>query len=243
MRPGRGGAPPPAPASSRRAAPSAMGAPRSSPQGRGMETNHSEGALDDEDVVDLRGGDAAAESDSDDSSVWPPDASRVTRITQDLIASLTGETDPAAITSLDLHLRDGSMGRIRHIEGLSRLASLQQLNLSYNAVTRIENLSGLRHCLVELNLAENDINSVRWTLSLCLILTCVGSGLLFACNDIFGLMRACVRLQMDGLFDLAGLRRLNLSGNRIARIDPEVRRLQALQTLRLGRNQVSVLKY
>jgi Leucine-rich repeat (LRR) protein len=43
---------------------------------------------------------------------------------------------------------------------------------------------------------------------------------------------------MDGLYELDGLQRLNLSGNRISRIPPAVRRLQALRTLRLGRNKV-----
>jgi Leucine-rich repeat (LRR) protein len=74
---------------------------------------------------------------------------------------LTGEADPAAVSALDLHLRDGSLGRIRRIEGLDRLVNLRQLNLSYNAITKIENLSCLSRSLVELNLAENDISSVR----------------------------------------------------------------------------------
>lgn len=69
------------------------------------------------------------------------------------------------ITALDLHLRDGSLGKIRRIEGLDRLVNLRQLNLSYNVIKKVENMEMLVN-LVELNLAENDIKDMRGLLCL-----------------------------------------------------------------------------
>ena len=67
--------------------------------------------------------------------------------------------DSSQIHALDLHIRDGSRGKIRKIENLTKLKNLQQLNISYNAINRIEGLHGLER-LVELNLAENCIQKV-----------------------------------------------------------------------------------
>ena len=97
--------------------------------------------------------------DSDASTLWPPEAT-VCYITDELIQAICGGEDAAAVTALDLHLRDGSLGKIRKIENLSAYVNLRLLNLSYNAIIKIENLESLRR-LTELNLAENDIRSVR----------------------------------------------------------------------------------
>ena len=99
---------------------------------------------------------------TDDSSTelqsWHPNAT-VCVISDNLICKQSGESDFRRITVLDLHLRDGSLGKIRKIENLDNLVNIRQLNISYNAITRIEGLSGLTK-LVELNLAENSIQKV-----------------------------------------------------------------------------------
>jgi Leucine-rich repeat (LRR) protein len=90
---------------------------------------------------------------------WHPNSS-VCLITDDLIIHQSGETDFRRITALDLHLRDGSLGKIRKIENMESLVNIRQLNISYNALTRIEGLDNLVS-LVELNLAENSITKIE----------------------------------------------------------------------------------
>lgn len=100
----------------------------------------------------------STDESSTDLQKWHPNSS-VCLITNDLIAHQSGETDFRRIYVLDLHLRDGSLGKIRKIENLDSLINIQQLNVSYNAITRIEGLDSLV-TLVELNLAENSITKV-----------------------------------------------------------------------------------
>jgi Leucine-rich repeat (LRR) protein len=90
---------------------------------------------------------------------WEP-SSVVCPITNELIYRQSGLRDLKKIEVLDLHIRDGSKGKIRKIENLAALVNLAQLNISYNAITRIEGLDQLLN-LVELNLAENSIKRVR----------------------------------------------------------------------------------
>ena len=82
----------------------------------------------------------------------------VCRITDDLIRKQSGVTDISSLRSLDLHLRDSKLGKIKIIENLETLNRLQKLNLSYNAINVIEGLNNLP--LLELNLAENNISSL-----------------------------------------------------------------------------------
>ena len=96
--------------------------------------------------------------------MWPPE-DVVCYITEDLIVSLSGQRHLSQITALDLHLRDGSLGKIRKIEQLGKLINLRQLNLSYNAIVKVENMETLSN-LVELNLAENAIRDISGLLCL-----------------------------------------------------------------------------
>ena len=80
-------------------------------------------------------------------------------INRSLIESITRQRDFNQIVSLDLHLHDGNLGKIRKIENLGALSRLRLLNLSYNAVTKIEGLQNLSF-LQELNLADNAIERV-----------------------------------------------------------------------------------
>ncbi len=98
------------------------------------------------------------ENDSDNSTVWPPE-SKICYITHELISIIAHTTDFDDVQALDLHLRDGSLGKIKQIENLNLLTNLRQLNLSYNAITNITNIHMLKN-LVELNLAENNIRNV-----------------------------------------------------------------------------------
>ena len=82
----------------------------------------------------------------------------VCRITDDLIRKQSGVTDISSLRSLDLHLRDSKLGKIKIIENLETLNRLQKLNLSYNAINIIQGLNNLP--LLELNLAENNISSL-----------------------------------------------------------------------------------
>ena len=84
----------------------------------------------------------------------------VCRITSSLIKDISGGMDSRKISTLDLHLRNSYLGKIRKIEGLQSLTNLKVLNLSYNAITVIEGLDHL-HLLVELNLAENSIRRLE----------------------------------------------------------------------------------
>ena len=103
-------------------------------------------------------------------SKWPP-KSIICVINNTLLAEVTDYQEDInqeddfdhylyQITSLDLHLRDGSKGKIRKIEQLHKLPNLLQLNLSYNALVTIEGLESLLH-LEELNLAENSLTSME----------------------------------------------------------------------------------
>jgi hypothetical protein len=117
--------------------------------------------------------DSDSDADTDELSRWPP-RSQVCVISDSLLAEVLGlSQDPhqhqhqhalpdqlRATTSLDLHLRDGSKGKICRVQGLTRLVALQQLNLSYNALHKLEGLEALKQ-LRELNLAENCISRIE----------------------------------------------------------------------------------
>jgi len=99
-------------------------------------------------------------------------ASRTCNITDALIrrqSSVGPNVDLGVITSLDLHLRDTKLGKIRVIERLDKLKSLEKLNLSYNSISTIQGLHGLP--LIELNLSGKINPTLFPTLILTLTLT------------------------------------------------------------------------
>ena len=118
-------------------------------------------------------------SEDQSSSEWQPEM-KVCVIDVELLQriSKTAASRFSEVTSLDLHLKEGGLGKIRIIENLHLISNLQVLNLSYNAISMIEGLESLTR-LVELNLAENAItkvhvssqsgtqthNTIRWRIS------------------------------------------------------------------------------
>ena len=79
-----------------------------------------------------------------------------------LISRASGVT-PASLPSilyLNLHVRDRSFPKVNRIDALNSCTSLQVLNMSYNVITHIENIRCLSHSLLELNLAENRLESL-----------------------------------------------------------------------------------
>ena len=169
-------------------------------------------------------------SDSDEIlSKWPPKAV-VCVINDSLICELSGlnvhnqhyTEDLAQLTSLDLHLRDGDMGKIRRIENMHKLPNLQQLNLSYNALNRMEGLTSLK-LLVELNLAENSITRIEGIFHMKLLerLNLCGNMIERLPSSISSLMRlSALRLNRNRLSDLRDLEHFsNMHSLKNLRID------------------------
>lgn len=172
------------------------------------------------------------DSDSDISSKhfkWLPN-SNICIINRNLILkqsnnqSNNNNNNLSQIEILDLHLRDGKIGKIRKIENLNELINLKQLNLSFNAITKIEGLNNLLQ-LVELNLAENSISKIE---------------------GIFHL-RSLERLSLCGnqierippnISELHSLTRLRLNRNKLHIIEDlrYLSSLQSLQELRVDKN-------
>ena len=81
-------------------------------------------------------------------------------ITEKLIKEVSGIVDLLKLETLDLHLKDENLGKIRKIQNLHLVPNLKILNLSYNNLSVIEGLNKLT-VLVELNLAENFIRRIE----------------------------------------------------------------------------------
>ena len=110
------------------------------------------------------------------------------------------------------------------------LPNLTELNLSFNAISRIEGLATLRQ-LRDLNLAENSITDLRG------IADCFYSSSAASSSGAAGSVASD-----GGRYVACPLERLNLSGNLLERIPNEMAALSKLTTLRLRRNRLHVLQ-
>ena len=81
-------------------------------------------------------------------------------ITEKLIKDIAGNSDLVRVDTLDLHLKDDELGKIKKIQNLHLVPNLKILNLSYNNISVIEGLNRLS-LLEELNLAENSIRKLE----------------------------------------------------------------------------------
>jgi len=80
-------------------------------------------------------------------------------ITTKFLKDITGKTNLALVTVLNLQFKDHRFPKIKHLSGLHVMPKLRSLDLSYN---EIESIKGclLLFNLVNLNLSENKIKSL-----------------------------------------------------------------------------------
>eukprot|EP01083_Nonionella_stella_P014777 41400_1 len=93
--------------------------------------------------------------------------SKVCYITPDFIRRVSRSPNLLDVRSLNVHSgrKSADDTKIRTIECLEECPNLEDLNLSYNLIGRIENLGSLS-CLTHLNLSENTIRRVEGVVSL-----------------------------------------------------------------------------
>ena len=76
-----------------------------------------------------------------------------------MLGTDTGGPHPGAATKLNLHLPASYKATIKFIENLDGCRALQELNLSHNAITKLDGLSKLDK-LRSLNVAHNQLTRV-----------------------------------------------------------------------------------
>jgi hypothetical protein len=96
-------------------------------------------------------------SDSETNDSLQP--ASICTVTRSLLLRLTNGDLEGAV-SLDLHLRDRTLGKIRQLQNLHLVPNVQFLNASYNAVIKMSGFDSIMN-LIELNLAENSIEKVN----------------------------------------------------------------------------------
>ena len=125
------------------------------------------------------------------------------------------------------------------------LPNITELNLSFNALTRVDGLASLRQ-LKDLNLAENSITDLRgiadcFYSSAALAAAAAAAATTPTTNTAAAAAAAAMTASASSDYSCP-LERLNLSGNLLERIPNEVAALSRLTTLRLRRNRLHVLQ-